>query len=319
MPRPAFLFFLLVTLVPAGALGAGAPSVRLAYQRATSAADCPDAEVVQQAVRARLGYDPFREPAEIVIRAAVGRQGKDLRARVVLESAEGASGERSFDSQRSDCTEIASAMELAIAIAIDPLSAGRAGPTEPEILPVPKPPPEGPPPEPRPVEPEPARSFSVMPHLSLVGSLGNAPSFAFGLIAGAGIRRAHFSFSLEGRAHLPTSKDLDGGGSIRTSLYAVTVAPCYHLSYFGACALATLGAMHGTGVDLLQARGATTLYSALGARVLFEAPSRGGVALRAHADLCFPLSRTEYTVGGAEAWRTPVISVTLGIGLALRL
>jgi hypothetical protein len=310
-------------LYPAVAVAAERPNVRLQYQRAANASDCPDAVVVQQAVRARLGFDPFHEPANLFIQASVSRAGRDLRAKVVLTDPEGASGERQLDSQRSDCTELASAMELAIAIAIDPLSGARPDPAM--TPPAPEPaaaapatsaPPEGPPAE---VEARPApKGLGLDANVGAQGNWGAAPSLSFGFALGAGLRIGDFALTLEGRADLPASKDA-GGGRVKSSLYSAALLPCYHLSYFAACAFFAAGAMVGSGEDLVQPRQVTTFYSALGLRGVFEFPKEGPVALRVNLDAAAPLSRTTYTVGSARVWTSQFIAISLGIGAAVRL
>ena len=218
------------------------PTVRLIYERTGNAADCPDRDAVLDSVRARLGFDPFREPAEVTIQASVSRAGQELYARIRLSDQTSQRGERRLVSRRADCAELASAMELALSIAIDPLGSYRE--------------PDAPPPEPaRPPTPPAATSAPVdmvvrsstgpgpAPgyvdiQAGMVGTAGEALAPTLGAFAGVGLRRERWSLSLEGRADLPRSRPA-GGGSITAGTLAATLAPCVRQRLFGACALAT--------------------------------------------------------------------------------
>ena len=66
---------------------------------------------------------------EMLVSATVNRTGRTLEARIQIGGAGGAvSAERKLVSRESDCIELASAMELAISIAIDPLAGSRPRP-----------------------------------------------------------------------------------------------------------------------------------------------------------------------------------------------
>ena len=96
---------LMVLAVGASSVQAAHPTplVRLTYDRDGTAADCPDRAAVLDAVRARLGYDPFREPAEILIESRVERRGEQLNATLKLSSAQAQpQGERHLTSERAD-------------------------------------------------------------------------------------------------------------------------------------------------------------------------------------------------------------------------
>jgi nucleotide-binding universal stress UspA family protein len=69
-------------------IAAGDSAMDLTCERAPSAADCPGPDVVLDAVRARLGFDPFVDPARINIRVSMSRQGDELRATIHLSEAE---------------------------------------------------------------------------------------------------------------------------------------------------------------------------------------------------------------------------------------
>jgi len=136
----------LSTLATSPAWAKAPPSVRLEYSRAPGAAQaCPDEAAVRRAVAALLAFDPFREPAELVVHATLNSAEGGLAARLeVTTSSNEARGSRQISSRRGDCTELASAMELAISIAINPFLLMPKHPEQPA------PPPPAKPPAPRP-------------------------------------------------------------------------------------------------------------------------------------------------------------------------
>jgi hypothetical protein len=304
---------LLVTL-PRPTQGKSPPTVHLTYERAANAADCPDREAVQNAVRARLGFDPFREPAEISMRASVSRKGEELRGRILMSSENAQAGERLLVSKRADCAELAAAMDLALSIAIDPLSIARE-PTAPSSIVVINTPPAPVPVEKPVVESSPPKHIEVL--AGITGSIGETVSATGGLLAGVGLRSVNWSISFEGRANLPRPHAV-AGGHIDVGTLSATLAPCVHRSIVGGCALVTLAALRGSGENLNEANQATTPFIALGARALIEFPQDSTVAFRANVDVASPLTRTTLKVGDNAVWTTPPINVALGLAGVVR-
>jgi hypothetical protein len=300
------------------AVAKGPPTIRFIYERAPNAADCPDKEIVLDAVKARLGFDPFREPPEIVIRASVSRTGDELAATMQLSEQGAQRGERRLVSRRADCSELASAMELELSIAIDPLSISRESPS-------PRPPapitvvvaPPSPGATPRPPTVEPSAPKFLLASGGALGNVGASLAPALGFQAGFGVGSARWSVSIEGRADLPTSKDVEGG-HVTLSTLAGTVAPCLHRGPFGGCLLVTAMALRGSGYDLADARQLTTALVAVGARAAVEIPSGGSFAIRAHLDVLSPLARTTLKVGGNAVWTSPPVSAALGLAAVVK-
>ena len=304
---------LLAAFAGQAAVKSAPPAVRLSYERAANVADCPDREAVLDAVRARLGFDPFREPAEINIRASVFRDGKDLCAQILWSDEGARTSERRLASHRADCAELASAMELALSIAIDPLSIAR---------------------EPEPSTPVPlvtereavvvetqaldrVRSRYLDAVAGTSGNVGETVAPTLGFFAGVGLRSEHWSISLEGRADLPRSRSV-GGGSIEAGPLAATLAPCVRRGMFGGCALASFEALRGAGHDLSNATQATSLFFTVGARALVEIPLQDSLAVRVHADVTSSLTRTSLKVGGNEVWTSPPITVAIGLAAVVK-
>src|SRR5204862_4286698 len=108
----------------------------LIYNPGADTTGCPDEQTLRNAVSARLGYDPFRPDAERTLQVDIvvdrRHERRGLRAHVELRDAAGNSaGSRDIGSQRSDCGELASALTLAISIAIDPMILTRPTPPAP--------------------------------------------------------------------------------------------------------------------------------------------------------------------------------------------
>ena len=111
------------------ALGVAAQrSARLEYTRAEDTAECPDAKAIQNAIAARLGYNPFKPDAPLLITVDVSRREGGLRALIELRRGDQSPRSRELTSTGSDCRELAAAVELAVSIAIDPLDANRPAP-----------------------------------------------------------------------------------------------------------------------------------------------------------------------------------------------
>jgi hypothetical protein len=329
----------LVTLAVIGSVNAAPTrSVRLVYVRGAGAADCPDEELVRAGVAARLGFEPFdtRSAAEITV--AVNRAARSLEAHITLSDRAGRiTAERRILSRHSDCAELASAMELAVSIAIDPLAGTRARPAPP-VAPDPSasapdpiaaparpdvpsvvartsvPPPA--PPSRTPVQPEPP-PLVFDGAIGVLGAWGAAPGPNVGMTMEASLRRRSLGVGLEGRVDLPTSTALRVG-SIRTSLLTGSLVPCFHFGIAAGCALAIAGVFRSSGHDLVDARQVTLPFIAVGARAALELPLATWFVFRFHGDVIAPLTETVLRVSGQDVWSSPTVSAALGMALVAR-
>lgn len=125
---------------------------RYAWVRDEGAERCPDGPTIAREVARRLGRDPFVTVSGAPsIEAMVRRDGASWVARIVVRDADGALvGTREFTSASPECTAIASAVTLGVALSIDPEAALR-------------PPPPTPAPTTVPVEVVPARAAAAAP------------------------------------------------------------------------------------------------------------------------------------------------------------
>lgn len=93
----------------------------LVWVRSDGAQDCVAQDQLMTEVRARLGRDPFREPAQQRIEAAVTRERGLWLARIYEHDPDGRRiGSRVLSSSTMDCRELEAAAALAIALIIDP-------------------------------------------------------------------------------------------------------------------------------------------------------------------------------------------------------
>jgi hypothetical protein len=310
------------------------PSSRLLYSRGVGAERCPDEATMRKAVAQRLGYDPFFPTAEKTIVSRIVRDRDELRGTVELVDNHGmVRGLRDFKVGADDCAELVAAMSLAISIAIDPMQAslsskppidhepptGDSGASEKREPPTQA----APPPEAaeaiashgQPASPAHAGSLTIEPGLSVTTAIGNAPSPAIGLAASLGIRFVDVSLFLDGRHDWPASSDDVGGGRVRTSLWAVGLAPCLHRGVLFVCAVGSIGSLRGEGLALAQPRTESGLYAAAGGRVGFESRLLGSIYFRPQLDLLATLARVELQLDGTTRWTAPPFSALLQAGL----
>jgi hypothetical protein len=322
-------------LLAAGVVGsaaakAGPRAVHLVYNRGAGAEQCPSQAELQQGIIARLGRDPFWGRGARQVWITISRSGTELVATIAAQAEDGGAAQvRAVTSRRAECVELASAVELALAIAIDPVAAmGRpseapgeiAEPFEPPSAPTSSPAPAPGAPEAaalgtarRPATPE-SRSGRDLHWFVGAGPLLSTragPGTSVGLALDLGARRGAWSLTLEGRLDDPTEAD---GGAISAAPILAAAVPCYHLRWLAACAVVAAGILRGSAQDDLPgARVEMTPYCAAGPRVAAELPVSGRFALGAHVDVLATLTPTHLRVDQVEVWHTPVASVTLGL------
>jgi hypothetical protein len=302
--------------------------VRLEYARLDGAGECPDGATIQAGVAARLGYEPFNDQADERVRAVIQPSGHGLEARIELTDAKGSpKAERRLVSRQRDCAELASSVELAISIAIDPF---RLGPS-PAVQGVRAEAPEAAHQATQGASPnasqaalvsssEPVVASSPRPLASqvgagVVGGLGAAPSRTLGLAVGVAVRSGDWSLGLEGRADLPASTSLRAGEA-STALLVASLVPCAHVGLVATCALVTAGALRAAGHGLVESRTVTLPYAAVGARVGLAIPLTGRLSLALHGDVTAPLTKSTLQVDGTAVWTSPILSAALGLGVA---
>ena len=258
---------------------------QLSYARLPGSERCPDEATLRGAVAARLGYDPFAEQADNVVTVEIARAGRGLRATIALTTRGSAtSGRRVLSSPRLDCTDLGPTLELAISIAIDPLSLDRPAPptTPPPAIP-PTPPATTPPAPPRAPESKPDEDLKKIARprppdplrpragVGVLVNLGTAPTVTAGFLVEAGLRRRRWSVGLEARYDLAGSA-ATSNGQVTIENVLGTFSACVYLSWFAGCGLATAGIQMSSGATIDGPRRQFQLFLAPGARLAVEIP-----------------------------------------------
>ncbi|MEL7371864.1 MAG: hypothetical protein AAFN74_23270 [Myxococcota bacterium] len=102
------------------ALPASTTSVQWNWIRLPGAEHCPDGHTLSSRIAARLGRDPFHDPAHIVIEGLVDRYPPGWRVRLFVRDPRGSlRGERTLVAPRGDCAGIVDAAILVAVLAIE--------------------------------------------------------------------------------------------------------------------------------------------------------------------------------------------------------
>lgn len=303
---------LVACVVAGGAADAGAQesTVRLEYQ---AEAGCPSREALARAIAGRLGYEPFADDAGDRLRAVIARDGARLRATIELLEAGVTTGTRELEgAPDADCSALASAVALAMAIAIDPL----ADTGEPIVIadaeiPLPLAPPS---PVPSVTRPE-TRWHAGVASLATVGA---APRWTPALAILLGAERGRVGVDLHAQVHGPRAEAV-GPGEVRGWLATVGVAPCFRLRGVAACVLGSAGFVRGRGLGGLEMqRATTTLYAGVGARIHWTRWVSGRFGVRVFGEAQMALARTALTVNDADVWELPAGSAAIGVAGLVR-
>ena len=289
------------------ASGAG-PEARLDYRVEPGVSGCPDEAWVRNAVSARLGRDPFRAQAPLNISVRIGPAGAPaIEGLVEVTRADGTTGRRTIDSPTGDCPELASAVELAITLVIEPrwLAPPKA-PPPPAPAPTPPPPPAAAPP----VAETP---LEVQGRVGPLFIAGNVPGFTLGLALGGALRWPRFSLALEGHVFLPSSITY---GELRVSTFTARAAllPCLRLGPFSVCGELAAGALQVESLAALTPR-QTTPSVQLGARAEASIPASARLSLAPWLGVGVNVVRTSIGADATPLWVTWPVALSAGVAL----
>jgi hypothetical protein len=319
-------------LVCAAPPAAAAPApIKLSYRRERGAARCPGEAELRAGVARRLGRDPFSDDATRALEVRVA--GAPPRLVATIELAQGARrSRRTLRSTAGDCAELASAVELAVSLAIDPLAASREPGADPavEILAVDEPAPPASRPLPERLdgaiavtdEPLPPRRRGRGPWHVGVGSfltVGSDPDLVIGVRLELGARAGPWAFTIEPWMTLPSATSAPGG-HVSLATAAASLTGCRAAGPIWLCAHAAGGVLQaiGEGVGFERRARVRTPFGAAGGRVLFTAGVYPGISVRATVDLLVPVLRTELhaesSTGKIPAWSSPWLLPSLGLG-----
>ncbi len=302
---------------------AAEPRAQLQYQREPGAEACEDEESLRNSVIGRLGFNPFDPAAARVVRVAVRGAGEGLLAKVELLGSSGTVlGGREIPSSSRDCRELGASVELAVALAVDPVGASR--PREPAAPPSVAAPPVAAPSSPSspssPTAPPPPSlaSPALSASLAALAAVNALPSPTGGLALGLGARWGDFELDLEGATLLPRRADV-AGGWLNASSLGMTLAPCLHQGPAIGCLAASAGMLRISGDGLSNPDRAQAGYVQLGARLGAQLRASANLSARATFFLDVPLSHTTVLVGRQPVWTTPAVALGLGVSVAWEL
>lgn len=277
---------------------------------------CPDERWIRQAVSARLGFDPFKEASDTKVDAVIVRAERGLKGTLqVNDPARERPARRELASVAGDCLELASAMELAIVIAVDPQYLTRS--SAPAEKPAALPPPSS---VATPVLPAPVAT-SMPPKLHVgVGALGSAgisPFLAAGVAVDARVKWKHVSVGIEGRAqfHAPAPAD---GGRVGSSAFLGAVVSCAHYRWLAGCGVVSAGALQVTGEFSGTVHRESSPLLLAGVRLEAWVPIMGDFGVRPFADVQAVLTRTTVQSGSTPVWVTAPVMGTLGLMVDFR-
>lgn len=276
-------------------------------------AECPSREVFQDLVVARLGYSPFGADGEIVLQVQI----EAVAGRFV-----GALLDRQASSiESASCDEVAEALAVIVALEIDPLGEGAARSAEPprEDLPadlgslnVEEPPiPEVVDDEPVHIESQDERGPRVFGDVSLVSTLGLAPSFALGGGFSIGLRWRYFELGLG--ALIETT--LVSGTLLSTELDATVwrgvISGCAIRGVFRGCGLVQVGRLHARS-DVVGVNSGSAALGYAGVGLYLDLPGNG-VSFSFGAHALIPFLRVDLFFGEDVGWTSPLLAGGLSV------
>jgi hypothetical protein len=138
---------------------------------------------------------------------------------------------------------------------------------------------------------------------------------AAGAALDVGVRWTAFSLSAEGRVFPSATGPVQGSAdSITTGLFTGALIPCGHWRIIGGCAIVELGGMRGVS-NAGDPTSSVVFYAASGVRASVEVRLGDHFGLRFAGDVLFTLQPSTFLLGKQPAWRTPLVSGTLGAGV----
>jgi hypothetical protein len=332
--RRASTLAALGTAVLVTARASASASAHLVYVRDPTAAACPDEGSLRQAVKQRVGYDPFFPWAKTLVVVEVTGEEQSFVAQLRLVDETGLSrGVRELRSGASGCRGLIDATALAISIALEmnafesPEPAPTSSP-EPPPPPAPTPvPPSAPSPLPGAAEPAdvdhvltpPSNALRAVMGVDAVAAIGAAPVVSPGMDLWVAARWAVASLGLDVQGDTPSASVRgEGGGQARVLFFAATIAPCAEAGPAFACALGSLGWLHATGADLAHPASGAAFVPAAGLRTGLQVAIARSLTLRVRGDVLANLALPSVSLNGATAWTLPQVSGVVGVGLAHR-
>jgi hypothetical protein len=250
-----------------------------------------------------MGRNPFREDAERSVSVSVQRTGPEFVGRIELTDRAGKTlGVQELQSRSDDCAGLAQALELTLSMILE--APATAAPVKVPTLSVSAE---------TSARPAPA-GVEVAVGLGALVAFAAAPSTVAGASLDVDARWPSFALGLEGRVD-GHSRVSQGAGYFQTSLWMVTLVPCWRYGWFGVCGLLAAGVQDAEAVGIPGAQGGSAPYLAPGARLALSVPLGSVFALQARTDLLMPVAKMNLYVGLEQAWVTPPVSFVAGLAL----
>jgi hypothetical protein len=289
----------------------------------SNGASCPGIRSMRTAVRKRLGYDPFEPTADLHVEVVIVRRAGRLVGAARFERSGAGLGEREMTAEVGACPGLVDSLALAISLALDPDAVDR--PRLPRRAPETMSQRSGHTrltsatlglrtgEQPSPLESDAGLSRSA--EAGLWARLGDGPQDALGLSLGWGVRSANASTGVELRARLPAATETS---EVTLTTYGLSLAvrACLEGSGARACLIGEGGAEHAVGRGLSEGAGVWSSAASIGAQIAVEILNEGSWTIEGVSELMAPLIRQAYRSGELELWRSPVVS--LGLGLSAR-
>jgi hypothetical protein len=323
-------------LMPTRGASAQELTFRLSWQRGAGAEGCPSTQQLTSAVESRLGRTAFAEPALRHIDGGVEHVASVWRARLRVLGADNAVlGSRELEAYGPDCSSIAEAVSLAIALTIDPNAlhdhhddSTRAAPA---MSPSSSPPVSQPPVPRRPVETTPLppqNTEKSPPPAGLTGAVvprtllafGALPKASFGAELGAEVDLGPRLGLALGMAYLAEART--AGGEFGLSIAAGSLGLCFHALERPRAELKMCGELMAGAVQVVVYNPIPThpgehlwLAPRLGPRFAYDLGASLSLELAAAAVV--PLVREQFAIAGVKEplFQTPRVSLLSSLGL----
>jgi len=311
-------------------------TLRFEYTRGARTESCPDAHTTHDILMGYLGYDPVKPDGGARIQVSVTREGSAFHSEITIEDAAGKLvwveefGKRS----QGRCIDLMRKTVLAAVIAAEqflPNGSPAPVPAPPEP---PGPPSHAAPPTPPPVPVSTARASPSAPPPAApppapwrfevgAGPLVNVwltPGlFSMGAVAFFTARRADFSITgeLRGMRSIVPDKGRDHP-ALRGEFYGGAAGPCYYHSVLFVCGVLTLGALQGSGYDIIyQVKTHDPIVFAIGGRGGIEWSFAKRLVLRGYGEVMGILTKTTFVYNEGEVWRTGQGFLSIGLASAV--
>lgn len=168
----------------------------------------------------------------------------------------------------------------------------------------------------------PAPPLGVRARFDVQSAVGAVPGVGLGLAGAIGVERRAASVEAGAEAYLPSRAEESGssmaGADVR--LIALRLRGCGALAAWRACGGGTAGWLHGQGVGLADARGATRRWSAVVMSLGWRRPIGSRLAITVELEGQVGVERPRFTLDdGTLLYRSAPVSARLAVGLEARI